>query len=282
MPAPKWLHAEMKPDEVYSALLKTALSRSWGAISVGEAEHQFRALVLASLQGARVSHLPPPSGQWYNLPEFSDYRADRYANEDDLFVGSTIARTLLLLVPDAHVDLFDIATIGNGPVEAWKTSGSGGDVSAVPVAVLVAAVVAGGVGLTVSAVKLIHTAGTVIDQELTRREDTKRMVELQAGAIPMVIDHSHREAAEGRAIPYNDGEKAIISNLLEVQRDVAKRQNKPLPSPFDGALDSVKGWGKDVSSTVGGAVDKVADGMAKGVESLLPVAAVAAVAFASK
>lgn len=280
--AVKWMHAEIDPLGAFQAMQDTAKKKAWGQVPRKKSEHHFRALVMATMQGVRVSNNPPPKGQWGDLPEHSGVYGGGYANVEDCFVGSTIARTMQLLVPPRSVELYDIATIGDGPVERWNTQNPGGDTAAIPIAVLVAAVVVGGSALTVLGVKAIHTAGEVIDKELGRQADVQEVVALHSNVISMSIEHAAREEKAGQTLPWNEGEREAVLTLRRKQDDVAKRQGRPLTGPFDGAVDTVKGWGDGVVNTVGNGVNTVANGVASGIESAVPLLAVGALAFFGK
>jgi hypothetical protein len=102
--------------------------------------------------------------------------------------------------------------------------------------VLVAAVA----GLTLAVIYCGQAAAEVIDRKMTADALTARMLQAQAKAIDFVTEHTARERAEKRSIPYSPQEQQVLDALLNTQRAIAAQTRSPLPNPFAGATSGME------------------------------------------
>jgi hypothetical protein len=92
---------------------------------------------------------------------------------------------------------------------------------------------------TVASVLIAKVAGDVLDRDLIRRDDTRKLVAAQASAVELVLRHVEREERAGARIPYDEMELKVLESLLKTQRKLAEQRQTPLPTPFAGAARSL-------------------------------------------
>jgi hypothetical protein len=190
----------------------------------------------------------PPAGEMGQLKLGSEVRGDRFRTRADCYAASTLARTWLLFPdPGRHV-VYTAVTHDGEPAELTPeaTPETPGDVAFPPLLVGVVIVVA--IGAFASAVCYIaQAAAEVIDRKLTNDALTERLVQTQAHALGLVNDHTERQRKEARPIPWDPVELKVLDSLLETQQQIAARTGKPLPNPFEGAVEGARKAGKKLA-----------------------------------
>jgi hypothetical protein len=93
-----------------------------------------------------------------------------------------------------------------------------------------------------------QAAAEVIDRKLTSDALTERLVQTHAKALGLVNDHTERQRAANRPIPWDPVELKVLDSLLDAQQQIAARTGKPLPNPFTGAVDGARAAGKQLAS----------------------------------
>jgi hypothetical protein len=197
----------------------------------------------------------PPAGEMGQLKLGSEVRGDRFRTRADCYAASTLARTWLLFPdPGRHVVYTAVTRDGEPAVLTPEAAPEApGDVAFPPLLVGVVVVVA--IAAFASAVCYVaQAAAEVIDRKLTSDALTTRLVQTQANALGLVNDHTERQRKEARTIPWDPVELKVLDSLLDTQQQIAARTGKPLPNPFQGAVDGARKVGKklaDVGTDLG-------------------------------
>jgi hypothetical protein len=253
-----WSHTESEPGMTAVAAVQTAHSGTWESLDVPTRFRYLRILMILSLQVGLMTNKPPrPRGPEAPV-EYGRYALDQFRDQQSLEIASVVLRTPQLVLPTGSYSVRSVQTTkGEGAI----TEGEGHpfDVGALPAVILVLGIAA----CAIATIVVAQIAGDVVDRQLTRSEDTKRLLGSQASAVQVLMDHGGREDKAGHAIPFTDTELAIISNLAKVQTTIAEKRQTPLPSPF-GAAESLGNAAKTVTS---------------GLEGLAPWAVAAGVAY---
>lgn len=190
----------------------------------------------------------PPAGEMGQLKLGSEVRGDRFSMRADCYAASTLARTWLLFAdPGRHVVYTAVTHDGEPAVlTPPSTPETPGDVAFPPLLVGVVVVVA--IAAFASAVCYVaQAAAEVIDRKLTNDALTERLVQTQAHALGLVNDHTERQRKEGRPIPWDPVELKVLDSLLETQQRIAARTGKPLPNPFEGAVEGARKVGRKLA-----------------------------------
>ena len=191
----------------------------------------------------------PASGEAGQLKLGSDVRAGRFRTRADCYAASTIARTWQLFAdPGRHVVYTAVTHDGDPAVLTPESTPkeTPGDVAFPPLLLGVIVVVA--IAAYASAICYVaQAAAEVIDRKLTNDALTERLVKTQAQALGLVNDHAERQRAANRSIPWDPVELKVLDSLLETQQQIAARTGKPLPNPFEGAVDGARAVGKNLA-----------------------------------
>jgi hypothetical protein len=190
----------------------------------------------------------PSAGEMGQLKLGSEVRGDRFSTRADCYAASTLARTWLLFPdPGRHVVYTAVTHDGEPAVlTPPSTPETPGDVAFPPLLVGVVVVVA--IAAFASAVCYVaQAAAEVIDRKLTNDALTERLVQTQAHALGLVNDHTERQRKEGRPIPWDPVELKVLDSLLETQQRIAARTGKPLPNPFEGAVEGARKVGRKLA-----------------------------------
>ncbi|MCC6556024.1 MAG: hypothetical protein IT372_23935 [Polyangiaceae bacterium] len=254
-----WSHTDTDPGAVVQDMFRVAKSGAWATINQPTRTRYVRMLVALSLQAGLMKAAPPrPEGPEGKI-QYDAYRPDMYSDRASLEIGSTILRTLLMIVQPGHYPVQSLRTedgsepVLHGPIGVFEAG-------AVPLVIWVVGLAA----CTVASVLIAKVAGDVIDRDLTRREDTKKLVAAQAAAVQVVLDHVQREDRTGSRIPYDETEIMLLESLLKTQRKLAEQRQAPLPTPFAGAAQSLDN-----------AIGKVGSGLG----AILPIAVAGGILF---
>ncbi len=111
------------------------------------------------------------------------------------------------------------------------------ETGALPAVAIVAIVV----GSVIAIGLLANQTGMVVDRQLERSEATRRMLAKDTEARNLVDAHIEREAKQGKTLPFDDGEKALLAELSKQSAEVAKQlpQYPSVLTPATTALPAV-------------------------------------------
>lgn len=73
-----------------------------------------------------------------------------------------------------------------------------------------------------------HQAAQVVDRHLSRREDTRRLMQTDQKVLQLVRAHVEREKAAGQHVPLDDATKAALSAAKEQQDQILEKREAPL------------------------------------------------------
>ena len=253
-----WSHTESDPPKTATAAVQAAQSGAWESLDAPTRLRYLRILIILSLQAGLMTNKAPRRGPEAPV-EYGKYEPGQYRDQQSLEIASVVLRTPQLVLPTGSYTVRSVQTTeGLGAV----TEGEGQpfEVGALPVLIWVLGIAA----CAIASIAIAQIGGDVIDRELTRSQDTKRLLGSQASAVQVLMDHGAREDKAGHAIPFTDTELAVISNLAKVQTTIAEKRQTPLPSPFAGAAESLGNAAKTITS---------------GLEDLAPWAVAAGVAY---
>ncbi|NUQ11368.1 MAG: hypothetical protein HUU26_03430 [Gemmatimonadaceae bacterium] len=244
-----WSHTDTNPAAVVPDMFRVAKSGAWASIAQPTRTRYMRMLVALTLQAGLMKASPPrPEGPEGRI-QYDVYRPDMYLDRASLEIGSTLLRTLLMIVPPGQYAVQSVRTedgnepVLHGPIGVFEAG-------AFPLVLWVV----GAAACTLVSVVVAKVAGDVIDRELARREDTRKLVAAQAAAVQVVLNHLEREDRQGARIPYDDMEMTLLESLLKTQRKIAEQRQAPLPTPFAGAAQSLDTAISKVGSGLGAIV----------------------------
>lgn len=246
----RWFHAEHDPVTTGNAAVETAKNGSWMHLDLKARARQFRALIIVSLQAARLS--------WRPAGRLGELNPDLYSTQERNAAGSALARTFMVLTPPSIRPTSDIHTEEAEPASTFPFETGVLSIPLIVVLIIAAAIAA---AYLAAAVDGIH-----FDNELT-----KRLLSAHGRAVEVIAHHVERERIAGRELPFTDLERQLLLELEDQQRMLATMQRRPLPAPFKGAAEFVRapfeGAGEFVQQT------------ATSLKSLLPLLLVALMAY---
>jgi hypothetical protein len=191
----------------------------------------------------------PPADTAGQLHLGAEVSADRFRTRADCYAASTIARTWQLFAdPGRHVIYTAVTRDGEPAVLTPDPTPkeASADVAFPPlllgIIIVVAVVACAGAVCYVA-----QAAAEVIDRKLTDDALTARLVLTQAQAVGMVNDHTERQRAANRPVPWDPVELKVLDSLLETQKQIAGRTGTPLPNPFEGAVEGARSVGKKIA-----------------------------------
>lgn len=265
----QWLHGE--PDA--ATAMRMAFAPGWPSVQKDRVR-AIRALADASgwtIDALRVGHKVP------KLPDgtqvFGSDEKPVYPTPEHNYVASALARTWMLFPPPGRYPVQTVATTGGDAAQKVKTSSSeafvvGNDTSWAAVLIPVAVFVARAAFAYAVIACIAENGGNVIDRQLQRGSKTEKMMELAKVAHAVSMQHAQREQAEGKAIPFDAGELAVVNAFVEAQKDVAGTDGK-FPMPFSGALSKI-------TTSAGNAAEELSK-TPRALADALPFAAIGAV-----
>jgi hypothetical protein len=240
-------------------MLQVARTGTWASIDQQTRFRYLRLLVVLSLQAGLMKIAPPrPKGPEGRI-EYGDYDPKHYPDISSLEIASTVLRTLQMILPPGHYNTQNVRT-EDGDEPILKGPAQDIEVGAFPLVIWVAGIAA----CAVASVLIAQVAGDVVDRQLTRKEDTRRLISAQASAVEIVMRHAQREDEQGTRSPYNNTELMVLEFLLNIQRKIVDTRQAPLPTPFAGAAQSL-----------GNAMSKVGTGF----EMAIPIAVAGGIFF---
>jgi hypothetical protein len=239
----RWAHHETKPAVADFALMP----RAFEAVKTPEERNRvLRALAVASayaVDDLTTKHAKPANldeGQLYPYKVGGDLDRAAFPTPAHRFAASAIARTWMLFPDRArHITVFSCSTTDGAAAVLQHPSLADVD-TGLPPLLLAGIIVVGIAAATVATIHIAQMALDVVDRKLTRDADTQRMVSAQQQAVKMADDHTQRERAAGKVIPWTDKEMRVFERLLATQKTLAEKRQEPLGRyrPFDGAIDA--------------------------------------------
>ena len=220
-PGFRWFHIESQLASASHAALDVAKREAWLDLDAKSRARLFRAFVVLSLQIAPLSVDRVPLGE---------LGPRLYDSQERNAAGSAIARTLVLLAPDRIRTTSDVVTHESDRAQGSLETG------ALPAVVIVLLVTA----CALAAAYVGSLAAEAVNAVNFNDEVTKRMLSIQARAIEVLSMHLERERIAGRTFAFDEAELSILHSLEDTQRTLAALQNRPLPTPFDGATQFVR------------------------------------------
>jgi hypothetical protein len=242
-----WRHYESEPLIVGPAALETAKAQTWEQVGPLTAARYLRALCVLSLQAATLS--TEPKGY------LGDLRAEQYADDERNAIGSAVARTLIFLPPVAnYTPTHDVDTYWGIPVGLPDPGEDQGEAGALPAIAVVAIVTV----CAAAAVAISENIAQVVDSTNFRNNQTQKLLAFHGKAVEIVANHSEKEKALSKVIPYSPEERSVLERLEQAQREVAKEQHIKLPGPFQGAKEFVQASSDAIVKTTTGAILPIA------------------------
>jgi len=260
---PTWTHTDSEGSAQLARALKVQSFRTHpdgSPMSTTDRVRLVRALCIATAyvveDASSGAAGVPPRGEIGPLTLGSEVHGDLFRDRASCFAASTVARTWQVFAGPGRRMVYTAVTHDGAPpvlTEGGALSVIGDEAGFLP-QLLLGAVVVVAIAAFAGALCYAAQAGAeVIDRKLTEDALTQRLLGTQAQALALLQDHTERERAAGRAIPWTPQEQQVLDGLLGVQRQIAAREHVPLPSPFMGAV-----------KTAEKAVDKVAAGAGMG------------------
>jgi len=254
-----WAHSESDPQVTARAALDAAQGGHWESLDAPTRLRYLRMLLILSMQAGQMTRQwPRPRGPEAPI-EYGIFRPTQYRDQESLELASVVLRTPQLVLPSGSYAVRSAKT-SDGEIAATEGDSQMFDVGAIPVVIWVLGIAA----CAIASIVIAQSAGDVVDRQLTRSEDTKRLLASQASAVQVLVAHAEREDKEGRAIPFTDAERAVINSLQGVQMKIAEKRQEPLPTPFAGAANAIGGTAKAIK---------------EGIEELVPYALAAGAAY---
>lgn len=89
-----------------------------------------------------------------------------------------------------------------------------------------------------------HEAAIVVDRQLARNEDTRRMMQAHVKVLELVHQHQQREEQAGKSLPVDAATQQALAALGQQQSAIIAKREEPFPSPWPKStnpLDGVSG-----------------------------------------
>jgi hypothetical protein len=263
-----WEYTETAPAPTLRAALDAAQSGLWtGQDRVTRARH-VRALAVGTLAAGRLAGLgglstTTPEGTTISL---GSYAVKDFADKAHLDVAVTVLRTPFFWLDHKPIAVRSCRSTDGEPAELF------GESQNMEAGVAPFVLVLGAAFIALAVIAVAELVSDVIDRQNARLEDTKRLLAAQAKAVEIVTAHRSAEVTAGKALPYNEGELAIVRALGETQSQIAQKEKRPMTKPFSGASEGLG----NLLSGAGSALDKTGSGL----ELLLPIGGAVAIALA--
>jgi hypothetical protein len=242
-----WSHNDSDAVTTAKAAVEAARNGSWEQLDAPTRRRYLRMLLILSLQAGQMIHAyPRPRGPEWPI-EYGTYTPGQYRDRRSLEIASVVLRTPQLILPARSYSVLESTTTGDGEPAVTSGDAQKADVGALPIVVWVIGIAA----CAIASIVIAQTAGEAVDRQLTRSEETKRLLGTQANAVDAVIRHTEREDKAGKAIPFSDAELETLRSLLKAQMAIAEKRETRLPSPFAGAAETLD----DLGNTLKGGLE---------------------------
>jgi hypothetical protein len=118
-------------------------------------------------------------------------------------------------------------TDDGGADDGLETQAQPDTAALLPAVAIVAISVVGAIAIAYCA----HQASVIIDRQLARNEQTRRLIASHAAALKAVEGHQSREEAAGRSLPIDAATKQVLESLKAAQQTVVAQREEPM-APF--------------------------------------------------
>ncbi len=126
------------------------------------------------------------------------------------------------------------STDDGGADEGLETQAQPDTAALLPAVAIVAIAVVGAVALAYCA----NQAATLIDRQLARSEQSRRLVATHAAALRAVEQHQAREDAAGATLPIDAATKTVLESLTTAQQAVVATREEAFPSFIPSSVSS--------------------------------------------
>lgn len=131
-----------------------------------------------------------------------------------------------------------------GGIETRATGDAAGFLAGIAIVTVIAV---GGVAIGFCA----ERAAQVIDRQLKRREDTRRLMATHVAALKVIQEHQKREDAAGRPLPIDSASESVLRELSAQQRAVLTAKEEPLATFIPKATEvGLKSFGAGAAMVV--------------------------------
>ena len=131
-----------------------------------------------------------------------------------------------------------LQTEDGGGIDGGITTAASSDAGALPAVAVVAIVAVGAVAVGYCA----HQASYVVDRQLSRREDSRRLLHTHEIAVQAIEAHVAREKAAGKRLPLDPATKSVLGNLRGVQEQIISRDEQPFEPFIPRTVSTGAGW----------------------------------------
>lgn len=236
-----WTHVERNPTQATAAAMATAAAGSWASLPQSQAIRQLRALLVATLALTHPITPDPAAPGGYLVVSLKG----SMLTPEENFRASMLCRTPFALTPSSGTWQGHTFTTTEG--EEYTAPPQGEAASPILLALARVAIVT---VVSAAAAYVAEVAGTVIDNELERQEDTRKLVASHSTALDAVAKHLEQEAKAGKTIPMSDPLKLLLTQLGDQQEQLAAKRGRPIPAPYEGAIDRLSQAGETISKNV--------------------------------
>src|SRR5262245_8517114 len=181
-----WSHTDSDPSTTAKAAVQAARDGSWEQLDGPTRSRYLRMLLILSLQAGQMTHAyPRPQGPEGSI-EYGTYAPGQYRDRQSLELASVVLRTPQLILPAGSYSAHQTTITEDGGTPEMLGDAQSVDVGAVPILVWVIGIAA----CAIASIVVAQTAGYVVDRQLTRSEETKRLLGSQANAVDLLIQHA--------------------------------------------------------------------------------------------
>jgi hypothetical protein len=244
-----WIHSDSRglPAAVQVAIARARARdvSAWAPSSEsipGQRVAAVRALAVASLYLANeFSTAPPPStvsvspeipsALQITLPGETQFASKERKRIIESLLGPWFVLANMLasdLGDDVGKAVSVVTKDGEAPVDLAPTAQGWGTLALGGVAIIAAAAVY---------CYIATKAAEVVDNELSRRESTRRMMATQADVLAIFEAHREKEKQKGAEIPLSSAEKAALDSVVAATNAAAADHTPPISSPFPAGAD---------------------------------------------
>lgn len=266
-PTPSWEHNETDAEGTALAAYATASANAWGTVPRQEATRYYRMLMLLTLQAGTLSKIPPRPTQGGPIV-FGNYQPSQYADEQRLWIASTVLRSPMLLAMSDKSGTFPMPPSSirsvNGEPTILINPNDAGEITILTVLAICA--------VSAAVVAIANYGANVIDRHLARQADHDNLVFSTSKSIELILKHAEEEQKAGKKLAWPPEKLSALQKLEAIQQSIAKKKEVPLPMPFEGAISSIGEGVEHVGEGIKGIGEGAGKGMEKAGEYILPAA----------
>lgn len=214
-PPETWTHTDTALAEHLAAGGRRCASGDWTSGTPAAQVDAFRAVLAdTAMTISGLVTLPRVRVDESRQTAIADIRPEPGARRDHLAAAGRLYGTYKAF------QLLDDGGFAGG-LETRATGEAAGFLVGVAIVTVIAV---GGVAIGFCA----ERASQVIDRQLKRREDTRRLMATHVSALQVVQEHQQREDAVGHQLPLDAASDAVLKELSAQQRAVLAAKEEPL------------------------------------------------------